>query len=184
MLALYRSLLCLYPVSYRCEYGDEIMSVLSEVQVEVRKKSLLAQALLGAHEIAGLLYGALQEHLRTFTGSYRGEIFSTRRFGMHSEYRFPKATVTLMTIILVAVIIAIEKAKAISASVPNASQTVGPIRPEQFTTVTTLLTVMAGACVAGLIGWAILFALRRSGVHRLSQIAPSAGRASGGRLTR
>jgi hypothetical protein len=183
MLPLFRSLLYLYPSLYRAEYGDEMLGVLSEVNEEIRKKQLMMRFLPGVHEAAGLLFGALREHLRTMTGSYRSAMFSPRRSMMHSEFRFPKATVALMTIILIAVIMVIEKAKAISISLPQTSQNVGPIQPEQFTTVTTFFVVLASACAVGVIGWAILFALRRSGMHRLSDIQPSAGQRSGNRLS-
>ena len=41
-----------------------------------------------------------------------------------------------------------------------------------------LLVVLLGAIGAGVIGWAILFALRRSGIQQLSEMNPSAGRRS------
>ena len=177
MLSLYRSLLHLYPANYRCEYGDEMMDVLSEVQAETRTRSALARIFYGAHEAGGLLYGALREHFRSITGSY--DVFSRRRFAMRSEFRFPKATVALMTVILAAVIFAIEKAKAISASVPHTNPPVGHIQPAQVTMVPTLLVTMICAIVAAVIGWAILFALRRSGVQQLSEMNPSAEQRSG-----
>lgn len=179
MLALYRSLLYLYPAEYRREYGEEMMDVLSEVQAETRKRSGLARVLSGVHESGGLLHGALVEHLRSITGSYDSGIFSSRflsrRFAMRSEFRFPKATVALMTVILAAIIFTIEKAKAISASVPHANPAVGPIHSAQFTILPSLLVAMISAIVVGVIGWAILFALHRSGVHHLAEMNPSAG---------
>src|ERR1700758_4508757 len=103
MPALYRSLLRLYPGTYRREFADEMMDVLSEVQAETRKRGVLARGLCATHEAGGLLYGALQEHLQSITGSYdRGmcsSMFSLRRFAMRSEFRFPKATVGLMMVI-------------------------------------------------------------------------------------
>jgi hypothetical protein len=181
MLALYRSLLYIYPTAYRCEYGKEMMEVLAEVEAETRKKSALARASCEAHETCGLLYGALREHFRSITGSHERSRFSfmflSRRFAMRSEFRFPKATVALMTVILAAVVFTIEKAKAISASVPHANLPVGPIQA-QFTIVPTLLVVLIGTAVAGVIGWAILFAMHRSGVHQLSAVNPSAGQRS------
>ncbi len=92
---------------------------------------------------------------------------------MRSEFRFPKATAPLMLIILAVIVVAIEKAKAISASVPHTNPQVGPIPPVQFTVVWTLLLVLIVAGTAGALGWVILFALRRSGVHRLSESNPS-----------
>jgi len=79
---------------------------------------------------------------------------------MRSEFRFPKATVTLMTVILLAIFLAIDKAKAIQASIPYANPQVGPIHPtQQLMLLPTLLFVLAGACVTAALGWGILFAL-------------------------
>ncbi len=183
MHSLYRALLYLYPPAYRCEYGDEMMEVLSEVQAVTRNRSALSRILSGGHEAGGLLYGALREHFRSITGPYDGRMLSSmflsRRFTMRSEFRFPKATVALMTIILAAVTFTIEKAKAISASVPHANPPVGLIQPTQITIVPTLLVVLLSAVAAGVLGWGILFALRRSGVHHLAEMNPSADARSG-----
>ena len=97
---------------------------------------------------------------------------------MRSEFRFPKATVALMTIILAIVTYAIEKAKAISASVPHSSMNVPPIQM-QVTIVPTLLVVLFGTAAVGVLGWAILFALRRSGVHHFSGIDATNGQRRG-----
>lgn len=176
MLALYRALLRLYPAAYRCEFGDEMVEALAEVEGEIRKKNAMKQIFFAMQEAGGLLSGALHEHLRSITGSNVNGIFSVRRFVMKSEFRFPKATVGLMMAILGVVIWAIEKAKAISASIPHANPAVGPIRPEQFAFGQTLLAVLIWAAVAGALGWAILFALRRTGVQQLSEMNPSGAR--------
>jgi hypothetical protein len=178
MPSLYRSLLYLYPPTFRDEYGEEMLAVLSEVDKETRKKSLFIRVARGAHEAGGLFYGALHEHARAVLGDYRGEMFSSRRIRMRSEFRFPKAALTLMTIILVAVIMVIEKAKAIQESVTSQGPAVGPIRPD-VTVLPTFAIVLVSACVAAAIGWAILFALRRSGVQRLSELNPSTRQHSG-----
>jgi hypothetical protein len=180
VLALYRSLLYLYPPDYRCEFGDEMMEVLSEVQAKIRNTSALERVWCAAREAGGLLYGALWEHFRSITGFDSGRLssmfsstFLSGRFVMKSEFRFPKATVGLMIVILAAVMFTIEKAKAISASVPHANPPVGPIQPAQMAIVPSLLVAMISALVVGVIGWAILFALRRSGVQQLSEMNPS-----------
>ena len=92
---------------------------------------------------------------------------------MRSEFRFPKSTVTLMTLILAAVVMTIEKAKAISASVPHGNPPVGPIQPEHFATVSTLLVLLGGMAVAGALVSVVQFALHRSGIQRLSALDPS-----------
>ena len=91
---------------------------------------------------------------------------------MRSEFRFPKATVLLMTVILIAILMAIDKARSIEFSGPYPRPQVAPIAQAEFTLLPTLLIVLVGACAAALIGWAIVFALRRSGIHRLSEVNP------------
>ena len=94
---------------------------------------------------------------------------------MRSEFRFPKATVGLMMVILAAVMLTIEKARAISASIPQANPAVGPIHPTQAMIVQALLATLIWAIGAGAIGWGILYVLRRTGVQQLSEMNPSAG---------
>ncbi len=170
MLLLYRCLLHLYPASYRYEYGNEMADVFSEVRSETHSKGLLPRGKFLLREFAGLLYGALQEHSRAIAGS---NLFpsSSRRFTMRSEFRFPKATPVLMTIILAGVILTIEKATAIEESLPHAyPQQLPPIQPEHFTFFPAMAVIFLSAYAVAIIGWAILFALRRSGVHRLSEM--------------
>jgi len=166
MAALYRFLLYLYPPVYRREFGHEMMAVFAEAKAETWQRSLAARVMFCANEFSGALCGALEEHMRAVTGPDFLPLFGSRRFLMRSEFRFPKATVGLMTIILAAVVWTIEKAKAISASVPNTSQPVGRISPEQISIVPTLLLVLVMACTAGALCWAVLYALRRSGMQR------------------
>src|SRR5260370_32149046 len=98
---------------------------------------------------------------------------------MGAGLRVPKATGALMTISLAGVIFTIEKAKAISGSVPHANLPVGPIQPAQITIVPALLVVLISGIVSGVFGWGILFALRRSAVHHLAEMNPSTDARSG-----
>ncbi|HKW63402.1 MAG TPA: hypothetical protein VJN89_12715 [Candidatus Acidoferrum sp.] len=174
MLAFYRGLMRLYPPAYRSEFGDEMMDVLLEVRAENRAKDRLALFFSGARETGGLLFGAVREQFRRITGSYDNGIFSARRFAMKSEFRFPKATVALMVVILAAVIFTIEKAKAISMSIAHPNPQVGPIHSTQDMIVHALLATLIWAIGAGAIGWGILYALRRTGVQQLSEMNPAA----------
>ena len=88
---------------------------------------------------------------------------------MHSEFRFPKATAVLMTIILAGVVLAIQKGEAIQGSLPYGNPPIGPIHPVHSTLLPGVVVGLALFYAAGLIGWAILFAMRRSGVHRLDE---------------
>jgi hypothetical protein len=168
MASIWRSLLYLYPPSYRREYGEEMMTVLLDVQAESSGQGFWARYRTCARETAGLVRGALHEHLRSMTGFHR-PIFSPRRFTMHSEFRFPRSTAALMIAIFAAVVMTIEKAIAIASSQwPGTNTPLAPIHPTGFTFVPIMAVIFATAAFAGTVGWLILFALRRSGVHRLS----------------
>jgi hypothetical protein len=172
MLSFCRYLLYLYPPAHRLEYGEEMVAVLCERQAESWNSGVVARWSFWAREIAGLLHGALQEHVRAMAGLHLWAVFQSRRFSMRSEFRFPKATAWLMLVILVAVVMAIEKAKAIQASLPDTHPYVGPIQPAQFTLISTFAVLFVAGCVVGAVGWAILLALRRSGVQRFSELRP------------
>lgn len=181
-LGVYRALLYLYPAAYRREYGGEMLTVLGAVQAEVRTEALLSRAVSFTREVGGLLRGALEEHLRPVYPAESLTAFCSRRITMRSEFRFPKATVGLMTLVLLAIVAAIEKAKAISQSVAPSSTPVGRIVPPYVSVVPTFLIALAGVCVCGALVWAVLFALHRSGTQRLSDLKPSVERRSPGNL--
>lgn len=88
---------------------------------------------------------------------------------MRTGFRFPRTTAVLMTIILAGVVLAIEKGEAIEGSLPYANPPIGPIHPVHSTLLPGIVMGFALFYAAGLIGWAILFAMRRSGVHRLDE---------------
>jgi len=175
MVSLYRWLLQMYPAAYRREFGEEMMAVLREAERETWQKGGLPRAAFYAREAGGLFFGGLEERLRSITGADFLAHFHFRRITMRSEFRFPKATVALMAVILAAVVVVIEKAKAISASVPDTNPQVGPISPAEITIVPTLLLVMVMVGVAGVIGWALLYAPRRSGMQRFTGFKASGG---------
>jgi hypothetical protein len=183
MLPFCRYLLYLYPPAHRLVYGEEMVGVLREKQTELWDSGWVTRWAFWAREIVGLLHGALQERVLATTGFHSWMEFRLRRFSMRSEFRFPKATAWLMLIILAAVVMAIEKAKAIQASLPDTHPYVGPIQPAQFSVIATFAVVFVAGCVVAAVGWAVLFALRRSGVQRLSELRPSGDRSSGGKLS-
>src|SRR5215475_4523597 len=144
MFSVYRSLLYLYPSAHRREYGEEMITVFLDLEADTRQrqKGILRTSGFWMREVQGLLGGALQEHVRSLLGSSYTPVIFPRRPIMRSEFRFPKATATLMTIILAAVVIAIEKATAIVNSVPHGGPHVGPIQPAHFTLLPTLLLIL------------------------------------------
>jgi len=90
---------------------------------------------------------------------------------MRSGFRFPKITAFLMTVILAGVVLAIQRADAIRASVSDLNPPVVTIQPAHQTFLPTFALMFLGVYLAGALGWAVLFALRRSGVHRLSRMS-------------
>jgi hypothetical protein len=157
----------LYPKEYRLEFSEEMAVVFEELWAE--RKGWWARGEFCLREGAGLLRGAVREHLQVLVRG-RFEI-SSRRFEMRDGFRFPKSTAILMVVILAGVVMAILKGEAIEASVPYTNLPVGPIQPVHSTLLPPLVWMFAVVYAAALAGWAILFALRRSGVHRLDGVA-------------
>ena len=171
MLTVYRKLLRLYPAEHREQFGEEMLAVLLDVRAEDVNRKLIARGNLYIREIAGLISGALLEHLHNLVGVDARLSLSTRRFSMRNGFRFPKATAVLMMVILAGIALAIEKARVIQAAYSNGNPPLVPLEAARFTFFPTLVLLLMIFYAFGLVGWAILFALRRSGVHRLADIA-------------
>ncbi len=90
---------------------------------------------------------------------------------MRNGFRFPKTTIVFMALILACVVWAIKMGENIAGSVPNIGPQVGPIHSVHSTLLSPIPLYLAFFYAAGLVGWAILFATRRSGVHRLADMS-------------
>jgi hypothetical protein len=169
-MTIYRQLLRLYPASHRERFGPEMTAVFGELQAENLSRGLHRRGVFYIRETAGVVSGALQEHWRAMGGDAVWLWFPNRRYTMRTEFRFPKATAVLMAIILGGVVLAIQKGEAISASLRDAvSPPIGPIHPVHSVLLGGIVIGLLFFYAAGLIGWAITFAMRRSGVHRLAE---------------
>ena len=171
MLRLYRCLLYLYPSAHRTRFGDEMIEVFRDLQAETVIRSKIARGVFYFRETAGLLAGALQEHWRALSGGGVWLPFPLRRLTVHNQFRFPRATAVLMTLILGGVVMAIQKGEAIVASLTNVNPALAPVESPHFDFVPSIVIMLGFVYAAGVAGWAILFALRRSGVHRLETSA-------------
>ncbi len=170
MPTLYQQLLRLYPAEYRRLFAEEMCDVFEDAEAEIKSGPAIGRGAFYAREVAGLAKGAIREHLqRLFPGPARLS-FSTRRFTVRNEFRFPKATAVLMMIILGGIVLALEKARMIQASFSDGNQLLVPMEAAHLTFFPTLVLLLVIFYAAGLVGWAILFALRRSGVHRLYEL--------------
>jgi hypothetical protein len=162
MLRLYRSLLYLYPPTCRAEFGDEMAYVFTQAQSEIASCGIFARAGFCVREIRGLIAGALRAHI---LGLFGFHWVPFRRFSMRPGFRFPRSTVFLMCVILAGVILAIERAKDIQIKYGGAEST-AVWDPLPW----SLLLALALALAAVVAGWGILFALRRTGMHRLASV--------------
>jgi hypothetical protein len=114
MLALYRRLIRLYPAAYVREYGDEMVYVFRQAQDDARQQSLQRRARFWMRELFGVLTGAYHARCCDFPRS----LF--RRFGMQSDFRFPRPAVAAMTALLVFVSYTIEKVRHTATTPPGA----------------------------------------------------------------
>jgi hypothetical protein len=171
MLTIYQRLLALYPETHRQQFGEEMMAVLADVRADIRDQRALVRAVFCVREIAGLLTGAIGERMRAFIKSDPGFWFGTRRFTMRNGFRFPKSSAVLMSIILLGVILAIRKGEAIAYSLPHVNPQLPPIQPVHSVLLSGISLMFMFFYAAGLVGWVILFTLRRSGVHRLAEMS-------------
>lgn len=164
MLALYRFLLRLYPRDYFHEYAEEMEWVFRHAQEDAHQQTLRRRVLFCAREISGALAGALRQRLFSVWSPNL-----SRRFDMRPGFRFPRSTVFLMFVILAGVELAIHKAKTVVAIREG-------FRPETVEIWHSLLFWLYPLALAlAIVGavWGILFALRRTGMHRLANLQTS-----------
>lgn len=157
MLGFYRRLLRLYPTDYFREYGAEMSGVFAQAEEDARGRRFTARLAFYAREISGAIAGAMRQRL------FGSELNSSRRLNM--QFRFPRSTVVLMWVILAGLLLAIAEAKTIAMKyAPGDTRTVWNMLP--------WFIVMAAVAVCGAAAgtWAILYALRRTGVHRMENL--------------
>jgi hypothetical protein len=159
MAAFYRYLLHCYPADHLREYGEEMLAVFRQAHEAVSSQGVRGRTLFYSREITGVLVGALREQLCA-------DWSLLRRLDMRSEYRFPRSAIFLMVVLLVAVVVAIESARSISAGETNTIS--GWVILRLFVFGASFMCV-TGA-ITGAIGYAILSVLRRTGVDRLANI--------------
>ena len=95
---------------------------------------------------------------------------------MRNGFRFPKTTAILMTIILAGVLMAtgmmaIRMGEDIAGSLPHDGGQVGPIHPVHHTLMGAVPMILVYFYAIGLACWAVLFALRKAGIHRLADMS-------------
>lgn len=155
MMTLYRRCLALYPRAFQCEFGEEMAAVYGEALADSRRYGRSACARFYLREFAGLVGGALAQHLRASDFSWE------RILHMRNGFRYSWVGIGFMTLSFVVVLMAMSKAAAIAA---------GYSQIPVINLVWPLAVVCAVAVAAGVVGWLIVFAAGRSGEVRLAQI--------------
>jgi hypothetical protein len=159
-LTVYCWLLYLYPGSYRHEFGDEMASVFHDARSAL-PKAMAAKINFYRRELCGVFSGAVSAHLdRLF-----GPAIPFPRFDMQPQFRFPRSTVFLMVVIFVGVVLTIAKAMSVSVAYGAAPGSVWP----SFISIFGIMPVIV--CAVAAVIWGISHSLRRSGVHRLENVA-------------
>ncbi len=158
MVRVYQAVLRFYPVAYQRDFAAEMVLVFRDAYADVRDRHFTTRLAFYGCELAGLLCGAASEHVRQLLGPNHWYLF--RRFDMRPQYRFPRSTIGLMALILLGLFLAIEKAKAVAGG--------GVLPWSTFWSLVVMAFLLV--CLAAVAGWAILFALKRSGMHRLSDV--------------
>ena len=86
---------------------------------------------------------------------------------MRPGFRFPRSTVFLMCVILAGVVLAIEKAKTVVEMKEGfASGASGTLDPMLWSVLFAMAIVFAAVAAV----WGVLFALHRTGMHRLGDV--------------
>ena len=89
---------------------------------------------------------------------------------MRNGFRFPKSTVVFMILILGGVLMAIKRGGDIERSLSQVTPQIVPLQHSR-NLVPPVVLLWAFFCALGLVGWGIVFALKRSGMHRMAEIS-------------
>ena len=170
MLTVYRRLLYLYPTEHREQFGDEMLAVFSDLEADDCTRAIPTRTILALREVTGLVRGAFREHLRILFGPDASFPLQPRSFVMRNGFRFPKSTVVFMVLILGGVLMAIKKGGDIERSLSQVNPQITPIQPSDWALVPPVVVLWMFFCALGLVGWGIVYALKRSGMHRLAEI--------------
>src|SRR6202021_3356254 len=124
-----------------------MISAFRDAQADARAGRSSARISFRARETWGLLVGAMHEHICIICGSHRS--ISLTRFDMRSEFRFPRSTVLLMSIIFGGVILAMEKANTIQVKYAAGAGSIWPSLP-WFLGLNFLLTSATVMVISGM----------------------------------
>ena len=147
MMRVYGLLLRMYPSWLVDEFGQEMASVLSELQWGYRSEGAVVRMRFFLREVSGLLLGALREHFHKRNRNLSG--------GTMRSFRFPRWTIVMMVLLFCAVNTAIEKGRLATVEILG-----GHATSHWWALPGVFLTVSAFLGVVGCAGSGILFVYR------------------------
>ena len=169
LTTLFRRLLFLYPADFREEFGDEMEWVFQQAYAGTRSENALERMWFCAKELQGLLVGSVRERVRVLFALPCPDRW--KGGNMEAKFRFPRATLVLMLLSLLAVVLTLEQARMIEVHYGN-NVGVPPEWPMLLWIFGRLLLIALGFAA---LAWGIFFALRRSGIQRLEELKPWRG---------
>lgn len=168
MSRLFRFVLRLYPEAYRECFGEEMLEVFTEGWLEAARRGRSARLRFLYRELLGSLSGVLIERISSLLESGFPGIVCLRRITMRSNLKFPLSAIVFMLLSLLVSLYAMTQARAVSESLPDINPVL-TMQPVHVPLPGGILVMLAIAYVVGIAGWASVFAMRRSGVQRLSR---------------
>ncbi len=161
MRVLYEKLLYLYPADFRREFGEEMAWIFAEASGACAGR--MQRAELFGREIVGILVTACEERFRSSPRLFE----SIRRLAMmrNKRFRFPLASVALMTMTLAIVLYAIRMARAISYAHAGLLH-----QPDHLSFLQTFGFAFGITVVGTLAVVAVLHLTRRTGAQRLADV--------------
>ena len=168
MEALFRGVVQLYPENVRELMGEEIVDVYREGCAACLGRAPIFKLRFYSREFAGIVGGLVREHMRNLLPSF-DHFAPVGRLFMRSGIKFPIAGVVFMVLSFLGVMYAIFEAQAVSAAAPKDNPTLA-LHPVHVNPPGGIVIIIAIAYVLGVIGWAVVYSLRRSGAERLSQV--------------
>ena len=170
MRRLYRWLLWMYPAAFRVEFGTEMEGVFADARVAPEAAGRWPAVVFYGQEFLGLIGGAVRERLHG--GWDEGLV---RRFTMsRNRFRYSWAAIAFMTLSLATVLTAIHDARTAAQNLAGKTylmegHTYEFYRPDHLSFLQTFGFAFGVTVVATVAVVVAMFALRRSGVHRLEE---------------
>lgn len=167
IISIYCGLLFLYPADYRARFGKEMAEVFRQAYAEACTQGYFSRFRFCLRELTGVVRAASCEQANTYGRSW----WAAHMRRMVMSRRLHSITVILaMSLVLLAVVVTIETLKTFALQMSVSRPMLSPRFP------LAVWEMLAVAYGGGAVGWAIAFAIRRTGMHRLADMETRSGK--------